>query len=144
MKMSNTTMMKVIFLTLGISFLLFGVIMITVSSGVNLRMDGCRQVRATVAEVVKAPRRGRHRRYSYVYEYTDGGEVRRYKSNATTTVRLKIGSEKTLYISEDGRIYEHTGAAMTFLVGIVFAVMGGTFMLFTLKMRKKKSEEAER
>lgn len=135
---------KLVFLAVGILFLVIGAAFIISFARPDIHMDGSRQVSATVVEVIKGQIRGRHRRYRYVYEYTDGGEVRRYASNATTTVRLKVGSKKTLFISEDGRVYERTGAVMTLFIGIAFALMGVTFMLMTFKMLKNKVGETER
>lgn len=81
--------------------------------------------------------------YTSVYEYTDSGEVKRYTSNVSTSKQAEIGSEATLYISENGKVYERTGAKIAYFVGILFAVVGGVFTFITFKLWKKKPEEEE-
>ncbi len=79
--------------------------------------------------------------YTPVYEYEDGGEVKRYTSDVSRSRRAEIGSETTLYISKDGKIYQKSGAAVTLFVGTIFAVVGGVFTFITFKLWKKKPEE---
>ena len=145
-----------LFMAFGLVFLAIGAVGIIISLYMNARIDNSRQVSATVVEVIEETERDtdfnprNHRRrshtsvmYTSVYEYSDGGEVRRYTSNVSTSKRAEIGSQATLYISEDGKIYQKSGAAVTLFVGIIFAVVGGVFTFITFKLWKKKTEEAE-
>lgn len=136
----------------GLTFLAIGAVAVIISLSMNARMNNSRQVSATVVEVIKEVDRSasvhddyRHLSvlYTPVYEYTDGGEVIRYTSNVSTSKRAEIGSQATLYISEDGKIYQKSGAAVTLFVGIIFAVVGGVFTFITFKIWKKKPVEAE-
>lgn len=155
MKFSDD-MVRKLFMLFGVAFLAIGSVCIIISLYMNARIDNSRQVSATVVEVIKETERDTdfnhrsHRRrshtsvmYTSVYEYIDGGEVRRYTSNVSTSKQAEIGSEATLYISEDGKIYQKSGAAIMLLVGIVFAVVGGVFTFITFKLWKKKTEETE-
>lgn len=155
MNFSDNAVRK-LFMAFGLIFLAIGAVGIIISLYMNVRMENSRQVSATVVEVIEETERDtdfnprNHRRrshtsvmYTSVYEYSDGGEVRRYTSNVSTSKRAEIGSEATLYISEDGKVYERSGAAIVFLVGIIFAVVGGVFTFITFKLWKIKTEETE-
>ena len=155
MNFSDNAVRK-LFMAFGLIFLAVGAVCIIISLYMNVRMENSRQVSATVVEVIEETERDtdfnprNHRRrshtsvmYTSVYEYSDGGEVRRYTSNVSTSKRAEIGSEATLYISEDGKVYERSGAAIVFLVGIIFAVVGGVFTFITFKLWKIKTEETE-
>lgn len=155
MNFSDNAVRK-LFMAFGLVFLAIGAVGIIISLYMNVRMENSRQVSATVVEVIEETERDtdfnprNHRRrshisvmYTSVYEYSDGGEVRRYTSNVSTSKRAEIGSEATLYISEDGKVYERSGAAIVFLVGIIFAVVGGVFTFITFKLWKIKTEETE-
>ncbi len=110
----------------------------------SVRMSSSRQVNATVVEVIRVREHNGHDTlYTPVYEYEDGGEVKRYTSDVSRSRRAEIGSETTLYISKDGKIYQKSGAAVTLFVGIIFAVVGGVFTFITFKLWKKKPEETE-
>lgn len=155
MRFSDNAARK-LFMFLGLVFLAVGIIAIVISLSMNVRMDNSRQVNATVVEVIKEvehdtdfnPRNHMRRHhtsvmYTSVYEYTDGGEVKRYTSSVSTSKQAEIGSEATLYISENGKVYERTGAKIAYFVGILFAVVGGVFTFITFKLWKKKPEETE-
>ena len=116
-----------LFMAFGLTFLAIGAVAVIISLSMNARMNNSRRVMACTP----------------VHEYTDGGEVIRYTSNVSTSKRAEIGSQATLYISEDGKIYQKSGAAVTLFVGIIFAVVGGVFTFITFKLWKKKTEEAE-
>lgn len=141
-----------LFMAFGLVFLAIGAVAVIISLSMNARMDSSRQVSATVVEVIKKVDRSASVNddyghlsvlYTPVYEYSDGGEVKRYTSNVSTSKKAEIGSQATLYISEDGKVYRRTGAVIAFWVGIFFAVVGGVFTLFTFKLLKKKPEETE-
>lgn len=148
---SSDDMVRKLFMLFGVAFLAIGAVGIIISLYMNARIDNSRQVSATVVEVIKEterdtdfnPRSHTSVMYTSVYEYIDGGEVKRYTSNVSTSKQAEIGSEATLYISEDGKVYERSGAAIVFLVGIIFAVVGGVFTFITFKLWKKKTEETE-
>lgn len=136
-----------LFMAFGLVFLAIGAVGIIIFLYMNTRIDNSRQVSATVVDVIKKVDRDADgystMMYTPVYEYSNGGEVRRYTSNVSTSKKAEIGSEATLYISDDGNVYQRTGAAIVFLVGIIFAVVGGVFTLFAFKLLKKKPEETE-
>lgn len=138
---------KLIFSVLGLLLLGVGGNLIIDFARLNVRMGSSRQVSAAVVDVIEKMERGADgystMMYTPVYEYIDGGEVRQYTSNVSTSKRAEIGSEGTLYISEDGKIYQKSGAAVTLFVGIVFAVVGGVFTFITFKLWKIKTEETE-
>lgn len=138
---------KLIFSVLGLLLLGVGGNLIIDFARLNVRMGSSRQVSAAVVDVIEKMERGADgystMMYTPVYEYIDGGEVRQYTSNVSTSKQAEIGSESTLYISEDGKIYQKSGAAVTLFVGIVFAVVGGVFTFITFKLWKKKTEETE-
>lgn len=135
---------RLVFSVLGLLLLGVGGNLIIDFARLNLRMSSSRQVNATVVEVIRVPKHhGHNTLYTPVYEYEDGGEVKRYTSDVSRSKRAEIGSETTLYISKDGKIYQKSGAAVTLFVGIIFAVVGGVFTFITFKLWKKKPEETE-
>lgn len=146
MRRSNR-IVKLIFSVLGLLLLGVGGNLIIDFARLNVRMGSSRQVSATVVDVIEKMERGADgystMMYTPVYEYTDGGEVRQYISNVSTSKKAETGSEATLYISENGNIYQKSGAAIMLFVGIVFAVVGGVFAFITFKLWKKKTEETE-
>lgn len=146
MRRSNR-IVKLIFSVLGLLLLGVGGNLIIDFARLNVRMGSSRQVSATVVDVIEKMERGADgystMMYTPVYEYTDGGEVRQYISNVSTSKKAETGSEATLYISENGKIYQKSGAAIMLFVGIVFAVVGGIFAFITFKLWKKKTEETE-
>ena len=131
---------KVLSLAFGILFLFIGIIMIIFSVGVNVRMVSCRRVNARVADVIETHSKPRKNMeviyYTPVYEYYCDGDVRTYKSTvSTTSMTAETGSEATLYISENGIVYERTGTLTTLSMGIIFAVWG--IGIFGVYHRKK-------
>ncbi len=135
---------RFVFSVLGLLLLCVGGNLIIDFARLNLRMSSSRQVNATVVEVIRVREHNGHDTlYTPVYEYEDGGEVKRYTSDVSRSRRAEIGSETTLYISKDGKIYQKSGAAVTLFVGIIFAVVGGVFTFITFKLWKKKPEETE-
>lgn len=138
---------KKIFLLLGIIFLIAGGVLLTVGAVMNARIESCRRVSATVSDVIERIDRDAEgystRMYTPVYEYVDGGEMKSYTSHVSTSRRAEIGSQATLYISEDGRVYERSGAAIALFVGVVFAAVGAVLLILTVKMRKNSSEESK-
>lgn len=146
MRRSNR-IVKLIFSVLGLLLLGVGGNLIIDFARLNVRMGSSRQVSAAVVDVIEKMERGADgystMMYTPVYEYTDGGEVRQYISNVSTSKKAETGSEATLYISENGKIYQKSGASIMLFVGIVFAVVGGVFAFITFKLWKKKTEETE-
>lgn len=67
-----------------------------------------------------------------VYEYYDGGEFKRYESNVYSTPQKPLGTEVTLYISEDGKVREKQGTSVMILCGSIFAVVGVIFAVVAL------------
>ncbi len=147
MERSDKTIIKVLSSAFGILFLFIGLIMITVSVGVNVRMNSSRRVSARVVEVIETRTKTRKDYesilYTPVYEYYDGGEVRTYKSLISTSMPVETGSEATLYISKNGIIYERTGTPATLFMGIIFAALGFFFAFINVKKFRKKFAETE-
>lgn len=145
-------MVKRFFMAFGGGFLMLGAVIIAVSFLLNARMDSCRQVTAVVTDVIRSydsdrdmgHRYRRHNAlmYTSVYEYTDGGEVKTYTSNVSSSRQAVIGSEVTLYISRDGRIYERSAAAVLLIVGIIFAFVGGIFTVICLTVFRRRKNES--
>ena len=138
------------FIILGAVLLVSGVILLVVSLWMNMRMDNSRQVSAKVTEVIETngwhrKRRGKHytKMYTSVYEYYDDGELKTYTSSVSTSNRAEIGSEATLYISVDGKIYERSGTLVTLIVGIGFSAVGGFFTFISVIMWRKISAVTE-
>ena len=131
----------------GILFLIIGAIMITVSAGANLRMINSRRVNARIVEVIEThskPRKDYERiLYTPVYEYYDGGEVRTYESPVSTSMPVEMDGEVTLYISENGIIYEKRGILTTLFMGILFAALGYFFAFINVKRLRKKFAETD-
>ena len=142
MERSDKTIIKVFSTAFGILFLIIGVIMITVSVGANVRMINSRRVSARVVEVIETHSKPRKDYesilYTPVYEDYDGGEVRTYESLVSTSMPVETGGEVTLYISENGIIYEKTSTLITLFMGILFAVTGGMFTFVTVVIMRKK------
>lgn len=133
---------RLVFSVLGLLLLGIGGNLIIDFVRLSVRMSSSRQVNATVVEVIRVREHNGHDTlYTPVYEYEDGGEVKRYTSDVSRSRRAEIGSETTLYISKDGKIYQKSGAAVTLFVGTIFAVVGGVFTFITFKLWKKKPEE---
>lgn len=145
--MSDKAIIKAFSLSFGILFLFVGAIMIIVSVWVNVRTVNSRRVGATVSEVIETRTQTRKDYesvfYTPVYEYSDGGEIKTYTSSVSSSMPAEIGSEASLYISENGVIYEKRGTLAAFFIGIVFAALGGIFTFVTFKLWKKKPEETE-
>lgn len=142
-------MVKRFFMAFGVGFLILGAILIAASLLLNAHMDNCRQVTAVVTDVIISYDSSRDMdnrqhdvpMYSSVYEYTDGGEVKTYTSNVSSSRRAETGSEVTLYISGDGRIYERSAAAVLLTVGIIFAFVGGIFTVICLTVFRRRKNE---
>lgn len=128
--------MAALLLTIGIGLLIDSAV--TVS-----RMNSSRQVNATVTKVVRVRSKGHSRRkflYAPVYEYYDNGEIKTYKSSASSSKAAEIGSKTTLYIYGDGKIYERSGMAITLFVGVIFTAAGGVFAFTAVKTRSGFNE----
>lgn len=67
-----------------------------------------------------------------VYEYYDGGEIKRYTSQVYNSRKKPIGTEVTLYISEDGKVRDGLDSKIMYLVGGGLAAMGALFAVIGL------------
>lgn len=54
-------------------------------------------------------RQGKRVMYSPVYEYEDGGEVKQYASSQVFLFQERFGTEKILFISENGEVSDYIG-----------------------------------
>lgn len=147
MEQSDKTIIKVFSSAFGILFLIIGAIMIIVSVWINVRMFSSRPVSATVSEVIETRTQTRKDYesvfYTPVYEYSDGVVVKTYTSSVSSSMPAEIGSETTLYILENGIIYEKRGTLATFFMGIAFTAIGIFFAFINVKKLQKKYDETE-
>lgn len=129
-------MMKIIFTAFGVLFVLIGIGALIGGLVNNNSIKNSREVSGKIVDFIK--RRGRGQRghmhtYLYpVYEYYDGGEFKRYESNVYSTPQKPLGTEVTLYISEDGKVREKQGTSVMILCGSIFAVVGVIFAVVAL------------
>lgn len=73
--------------------------------------------------------------YCYpVYEYYDGGEIKRHESNVSVMPPKPLGTEATLYISDDGKVRDKQSASIMILVGSIFAFVGVIFTVVALAL----------
>lgn len=59
-----------------------------------------------------------------VYEYYDDGEVKRYTNPVASAVQPQLGTEVTIYISEDGKVREKEYAEFMFTSGFILTFGG--------------------
>ncbi|MBD5140276.1 MAG: hypothetical protein HDT25_02505 [Ruminococcus sp.] len=138
----DSTQRKIV-MFLGVVFLVLGVILLLVSLWNIVRMENSRRVIAMVVDVIETRSNYREEEstgvlYTPVYEYYDNGEVRTYKSLVSTSMLVEVGDKATLYISDNGIIYEKTSTLITLFMGILFAVTGGMFTFVTVVIMRKK------
>ncbi|MCM1022663.1 MAG: hypothetical protein NC395_01225 [Prevotella sp.] len=143
MKNVNVT---AIFAFLSAMLVIVGVGLLIGAAVTNSHIENSRPVAARVVDNVKVRSKGhstRHKKmlYAPVYEYTDGGETKTYQSSVSTSNAQEIGAEATLYISDDGKVYEGSGTFIMLLVGIILAVVGGVFAFVTVWLSRKISAE---
>lgn len=129
--------MKIIFVLMGLLYAIIGAALLAVGAKNSKSIKESREVNAKLVDFVgKKHRRGRHhvmRTYYYpIYEYYDSGEVRQYTSSVSTEPRKPVGTEVTLYISEDGKIMEKSVSKVMYLVGGIFAAIGVLFAVIGL------------
>ena len=143
----DSTQRKIV-MFLGVVFLVLGVILLLVSLWNIVRMENSRRVIAMVVDVIETRSNYREEEstgvlYTPVYEYYDNnGEVRTYKSLVSTSMLVEVGDKVTLYISENGIIYEKTSTLITLFMGILFAVTGGMFTFVTVVKLPKRRNKA--
>lgn len=138
----DSTLRKIVTF-LGVVFLVLGAILLLVSLWKIVRMENSRRVIAMVVEVIETRSNYREEEstdvlYTPVYEYYDNGELKTYKSLVSTSMLVEVGDKATLYISENGIIYERTSTMITLFMGILFAVTGGMFTFVTVVIMRKK------
>lgn len=124
--------MKMSFVSMGLLLAVIGIILLIVGAAGSRAMKKSRRVNAKVVDfVVKTyGQSNKHLMETYcypIYEYYDGGEVRRYTSSVSELPKKPIGTEVTLYIAEDGKIREKLYSNVMYLVGGGFAAMGVFF-----------------
>lgn len=128
---------------IAIAFTAFGVLFVLIGIGVligglanNNAIKNSREVSGTIVDFIKRTGRSQHghmHTYIYpVYEYYDDGETKRHESNVSVMPPKPLGTETTLYISEDGKVREKQSASIMFLVGGIFAAIGIIFTVVTL------------
>lgn len=124
------------FTAFGVLFALIGIGVITGGLANNNAIKNSRELSGTIVDFTERRGRGQggHMRTYYypVYEYYDGGEFKRHESNVSSTPRKPLGTEVTLYISEDGKVREKQSTSVMILVGSIFAVVGIIFTVVAL------------
>lgn len=124
-------MMKTMFTAFGILFVLIGTGVLIGGLRNNNSIKNSREVSGKIVDFIKRRGRGQHghmHTYCYpVYEYYDDGEFKKYESNVSVMPPKPLGTEVTLYISEDGKVRDKQGALIMILVGVIFAAVGAVF-----------------
>lgn len=132
--------MKIMFLAIGSLFAFIGGFLLGIGAVGGRTMKKSRSVNAKIVdfkeekwvkfdgtafdpyEIVHLP----------VYEYYDGGEIKRYTSQVYNSRKKPIGTEVTLYISEDGKVRDGLDSKIMYLVGGGLAAMGALFAVIGL------------
>ncbi|MDE5576668.1 MAG: hypothetical protein K2J11_04705 [Oscillospiraceae bacterium] len=131
-------MIKTAFAAFGVLFVLVGIGVLIGGLATNNAIKNSREVSGTIVDFIKRRVRGKHghmHTYVYpVYEYYDGGETKRHESNVSVMPPKPLGTETTLYISEDGKVREKQSTSIMILVGSIFAVIGAVFAVLSLVM----------
>lgn len=124
-------MIKIIFTAFGVLFLLIGIGVLIGGLTNNNSIKNSREVSGKIVDFIKRKVQGQHghmHTYCYpVYEYYDSGEFKKYESNVSVMPPKPLGTEVTLYISENGKVRDKQGALIMILVGVIFAVVGAIF-----------------
>lgn len=126
------TMMKIIFTAFGVLFVLIGIGVLIGGFANNNSIKNSREVSGTIVDFIKRNYKS-HKSHTWrtanypVYEYYDDGETKRHESNIYVTPQKPLGTEVTLYISEDGKVRENQGTSIMILVGVIFAFVGVIF-----------------
>lgn len=125
-------MMKTIFTAFGVFFVLIGIGVLIGGLANNNSIKNSREVTAKIVDFIERKYRSQQSHkwrtaYYPVYEYYDDGETKRHESNVSVMPPKPIGTEVTLYISEDGKVRENQGTSIMILVGVIFAVVGAIF-----------------
>lgn len=132
--------MKIMFVAIGSLFAFIGGFLLGIGAVGGRTMKKSRRVNAKIVdfkeekwekfdgtafdpyEIVHLP----------VYEYYDGGEIKRYTSQVYNSRQKPIGTEVTLYISEDGKVRDGLDSKIMYLVGGGLAAMGALFAVIGL------------
>ena len=125
-------MIKTIFTAFGVLFVLIGIGVLIGGLANNNSIKNSREVSGKIVDFIERKYRS-HQSHTWrtvnypVYEYYDDGEFKRHESNVYVTPPKPLGTEVTLYISEDGKVREKQGTSIMILVGVIFAVVGAIF-----------------
>lgn len=131
-------MIKIIFTAFEVLFVLIGIGLIIGGLAHNNSVKNSREVSGKIVDFTEKKvlkTYGGIRTYHMpVYEYYDGVEFKRYESNIYVTPPKPLGTEVTLYISEDGKVREAQRTFVLLLVGGIFAVVGVIFAVVSFVM----------
>lgn len=129
-------MMEIGFTAFGALFVLIGIGVLIDGLANNNSIKNSREVSGKIVDFIKRRGRGQggHMRTYYypVYEYYDDGEFKRHESNISAMPPKPLGTEVTLYISEDGKVRDKQSASVMILVGVIFAAVGIIFTVVAL------------
>lgn len=132
--------MKIVFIAIGSLLAVVGIILLAIGAAGSRAMKKSRGVNAKIVdfkEVEQVDPYGTafkpYQIYRYpIYEYYDGGEIKRYTSQVYNSRQKPIGTEVTLYISEDGKVRDGLDSKIMYLVGGSLAAMGALFVVIGL------------
>lgn len=105
-------MIKIIFIAFGVLFVLIGIGVLIGGLASNNSMKNSREVSGKIVDFIEKKYRNKRTwstAYYPVYEYYDSGEFKRHESNIYQMPQKPLGTEVTLYISEDGKVRETPG-----------------------------------
>ena len=129
-------MIKNFLMAFGVIFTLIGLGVIIGGFVHKNSINNSREVSGKIVDFIERKVRnskGRTRTYKFpVYEYYDDGEYKRYESNLYTAPPKPLGTDVTLYISEDGKVREEQGTLFMFLFGGIFALAGIILAVYAL------------
>lgn len=132
-------MMKIVFTAFGVLFVLIGIGVLIGGLANNNSIKNSREVNGKIVDFIERKYKS-HQSHAWrtvnypVYEYYDGGEFKRHESNVYVTPPKPLGTEVTLYISEDGKVREKQSTSIMILVGSIFAFVGVIFTVVALAL----------
>lgn len=132
--------MKTAFIAIGSAVAVIGIILLAIGAAGSRAMKKSRRVNAKIVDF-KEEEWGKidgtaldpfETVHLPVYEYYDGGEIKRYTSQVYDSRQKPIGTEVTLYIAEDGKVRDGSDSKIMYLVGGGLAAMGALFAVIGL------------
>ncbi|MDE6743596.1 MAG: DUF3592 domain-containing protein [Lachnospiraceae bacterium] len=143
----------VIFLSVGITFLAFGIISICIH---YTKMHTYKTTRGEIVDVVESEHTSTHRTssghrsrrtstvYSPLYEYEVDGKTYKFCNNIYSSRYPTIGASATIYYNpkDPGDAYMKQSAVMGIIFSIIGVVLTGFGIVFGSIYRKKRKADA--